>query len=337
MLKMRSFTHLREKRDLSYEEMEEAMQAIMSGKVAEDEIIEFLTYLREKGETIDEITAAAFVMREHSVKVEVKRPVIDTCGTGGDRLGTYNISTLTAFVVAGAGLAVAKHGNRSFSSRCGSADLLEALGVNVSHSPERVAQSIEEIGFGFMFAPLFHPAMRHVAQARKKMGGRTLFNLLGPLTNPAQPPFQLIGLFDESFVERIALALSRLGTEHAFVVHGAGGLDELSTIGPSLIIEVKGATTKRMTLNPSEYGIKVPNLKDLVGGGPSDNAKKALEVFDGQKGPLRDIVLLNAGCALFIAGRANSISEGISQAAESIDTGRAAEILKKVVTFSNKN
>jgi anthranilate phosphoribosyltransferase len=313
-----------EKQDLSMAETEGAMKEIMSGEATPSQISAFITALRMKGETAAEIAGCARVMREHAIRVSPKRSdVVDTCGTGGDASGTFNISTVVAFVAAGAGLGVAKHGNRSVSSKCGSADLMEALGIKISLPAEQVAQCIDEVGIGFLFAPAFHPAMKHATPVRREIGLRTIFNVLGPLANPAWAKRQLLGVYSADLTEVMAEVLRELGTEHARVVHGHGGLDELSTTGPSRDSELRSGKVKTYELDPRKLGLPKASITDLLGGTVEENVKILKAVLSGEKGPKRDIVLLNAAAVMVVGGKAKDFKEGLMVAAESIDSGRA--------------
>jgi anthranilate phosphoribosyltransferase len=289
-----------------------------------------------KGETIQEITGAARVMREkaHQVKVSASL-LVDTCGTGGDQKETFNISTVAAFVVAGAGVSVAKHGNRSVSSRSGSADVLAALGVKVDAPKEKVEACLEKIGIGFLFAPLLHEAMKYAIGPRREIGIRTIFNLLGPLTNPASATHQLLGLYDGDLTEPIAQVLKNLGTVRAMVVHGIEGLDEMSLCGPSRVSELRDGRVWSYTLSPEEVGLKRCRLEDLRGGSPEECAAILRSILSGENGPKRDMVLLNAGAALYVSGVADSIAGGIGQAAESIDSGKARSKLELLIQMTN--
>ncbi len=321
--------------DLSVTEAKGVMGEIMRGEATPAQIGAFLTALRMKGEAVSEITGCAQAMRENAVAVRPKQKIlVDTCGTGGDRSGTFNISTVVAFVVAGAGLAVAKHGNRSVSSLCGSADLLQALGVNLELSAEQVANCIDELGIGFLFAPRMHPAMKYALSPRKEIGLRTIFNILGPLSNPAGARRQLLGVYDGSLTETVAQVLHELGAEQAFVVHGADGLDELSTTGPSKISQLRNGTATTFYLDPRELGLRRARLSDLAGGTISDNVAIAYSVLRGAKGTKRDIVLFNAAAALIVGGKARDFQEGLKLAGESIDSGKALSKLKQLVEFS---
>ena len=315
--------------DLSKNEMELAMEEIMTGQALPTQIAAFLTAMRIKGETIDEITGGAETMRRHATKIKTRHPVVlDTCGTGGDECQTFNVSTITAFVVAGAGVIVAKHGNRSVSSRCGSADLLKALGVNIDAEEQTVSKCIDETGIGFLFAPALHKAMQYAIGPRKEIGIRTIFNILGPMTNPAGATNQLLGVYDPGLAELIAKALGRLGSKHALVVHGKDGLDEVTTTDKTMISELKGGRVKTYEISPRDFGIKKAKAGDLKGGEPAENAKIAMDILSGEKGPKYDIVVLNAGCAIYAADKALSIKEGIRSAEESLESGLALEKLQ---------
>lgn len=320
---------------LTQTEAAEAFELIMSGGASEAEIGALLMGLRVRGETVEEIAGAARAMRAHALPVRAPEGAIDTCGTGGDAKGTHNISTATAFVVAGAGVPVAKHGNRSISSRSGSADVLAALGVNIECGPDVIARSIAECGLGFMFAPAHHAAMRHVAPVRKALGTRTIFNLLGPLANPAGTKYQIVGVFAEQWVEPIANVLGLLGVERAWVVHGSDGLDELTTTGISHVAAIDRGRVSTFTVSPKNAGLPEAKLSDLTGGDAAENAAHIRAMLQGNRGPLRDVVLLNAGAALMVAGKAESLREGVALAAESIDTGRARGVLEALVALSH--
>jgi anthranilate phosphoribosyltransferase len=321
--------------DLTMAEAREVMREIMKGEATQAQIGSFLTALRMKGETADEIAGCAQAMRESAIAVKPKRnQLVDTCGTGGDGSGTFNISTTVAFVAAGAGLAVAKHGNRSVSSRCGSADLLQALGVNLELSPEQVAQCIDEVGIGFLFAPKLHPAMKHALAPRQEIGLRTIFNILGPLSNPAQARRQLLGVYDSDLTELMAEVLRALGSEHAFVVHGADGLDELSTTGQNKVSHLHHNHIETYYLDPEELGLPQAKISDLAGGTREDNAETTRAILEGKLGPKRDVVLLNTAAVLIAGGKASSFSEGLVLAAEAIDNGSARRKLEQLVEFS---
>jgi anthranilate phosphoribosyltransferase len=320
--------------DLSRTAAHAVMGEIMSGEATAAQIAGFLVALRAKGETAEEVTGLAEAMREHVVPVRPTRtPVIDVVGTGGDGANTFNISTAAALVAASAGAAVAKHGNRSASSTCGSADVLEALGVPLEQPPESIARSIDELGFGFMFARAHHPAMRHAAPVRQELGARTVFNVLGPLANPAGAIDGVFGVYTPGLAQTYASALSSLGSQHAFVVHGAGGLDELSPAGPNLVLEVSAGETRQWTLDPRELGMETADPAGLVGGGAAENAATIRSVFAGELGPRRDAVTLNAGAALVAAGAAADIAEGVERACATIDSGAATETLGALIAF----
>ncbi len=320
---------------LSRENAQLSMDIIMSGGGTEAQIGAFITALRIKGETIDEIAGFAQTMRNHSFKVQFgSREMIDTCGTGGDKTGTFNVSTAVAFVVAGAGLVVAKHGNHGLSSSCGSADVLNALGVSMNLSPQGVRKSIEMTKVGFMYAPAFHKAMKYAAKPRKELGFRTVFNMLGPLTNPAEANYQLIGVYEPSLTRKLAEALAMLGVKRAMVVHGLDGLDEISTTALTQVTEVNDQGTRTYTIDPVVYGFSGSGLEGYRGGTPEENGKFILDIFQGKLfGPKRDIVLLNAAAALVVAGKAESIKEGLNIAATSIDQGAAYSKLEEVRLF----
>jgi anthranilate phosphoribosyltransferase len=322
--------------DLSEAETVDIMNQIMTGEATPLQIAAILTAVRMKGETVDEITGAARVMREKAHRVHVgAKTVLDTCGTGGDQKGTFNISTTSAFVLAGAGVNVAKHGNRSVSSQSGSADVLGALGVKVDAPKDRVEQCIAQIGIGFLFAPLLHEAMKFAVQPRRDIGIRTIFNLLGPLTNPAMATHQLIGLYSGDLVAVIARVLKNLGSARAMVVHGLEGLDEISLCGPTRIAELRDGAIKEYTIRPEQFGLKPCGIEELHGGNPQESAAIVRAVLDGKKGPARDVVLLNSGAALYVSGTAATVSEGIGVAAESIDSGDARRKLAELVELTN--
>jgi len=321
--------------DLEMSKAREAMTEIMRGEATPAQIGSFITALRMKGETSAEIAGCAQAMRESAIAVRPKRgPLVDTCGTGGDGSGTFNISTTVAFVAAGAGLGVAKHGNRSVSSRCGSADLLEALGANIELAPEEVARCIDEVGIGFLFAPGLHPAMKHALGPRRELGLRTIFNILGPLTNPAGAKRQLLGVYHPDLTELIAEVLGALGSEQAIVVHGAGGLDELSTTGTNRLSRLSQGRVEMTALDPQELGIPRAETGDLAGGSPEENAAITRAVLGGERGARRDIVLLNAAAVLMAGDLAKDFSEGMELAAEVIDSGRALEKLERFIEMS---
>ncbi|MFA5411099.1 MAG: anthranilate phosphoribosyltransferase [Candidatus Omnitrophota bacterium] len=328
---------LSQNKDLAAELMTQVMEEIMTGKVDTPHIASFLTALKKKGETPEELTAAASVMRRYVTKIHTRHKVIlDTCGTGGDLKGTFNISTVAAFVVSGCGITVAKHGNRSVSSRSGSADILEALGVNIHLPPEKLEKCLDEAGIAFLFAPDLHPAMKYAAPARKQILTRTMFNLLGPLTNPAQATHQLVGVYDRNWTEPLARVLANLGTAHALVVFGKDGLDEISTAAETIVSEARHKEVRTYEISPEDFGFKRANLIDLLGSGASDNAQILLDILNGEDGPRKDIVLLNAGAAVFAADKAGSIKEGIELAQISIDSKKALEKFELLKEYSHK-
>jgi anthranilate phosphoribosyltransferase len=338
-----------DRRDLSRLEAAAAMEAIMSGAATNAQIAAFLTALRMKGETVEELIGFAQVMRQKAVKVRARDAVdlvgqtgtdremlIDTCGTGGDASGTFNVSTATAFVVAGTGLKVAKHGNRSVSSLCGSADVVETLGINIELSPAKVARCVDEVGIGFLYAPLLHTAMKHVMAARREMGVRTVFNMLGPLTNPAGANAQVIGVYAAALTEPLARVLAELGTIRAFVVHGADGLDEISNTGESHIAEVHEGVVRSSRVRPEDFGMPRATIADLQGGDRQENADIIRRILGGEAGPRRDIVLMNAAAALVAGGKAHDLKEGVALGAQSIDSRAAARKLEALVAFSRR-
>lgn len=320
--------------DLTPDEAAAAMSAILEGTATPVQIAGFAVALRAKGETAAEIAALARTMLAYAERVEVAGPLLDTCGTGGDRSGTINVSTAAAFVAAGAGARVAKHGNRAASSECGSADLLEALGVAIDLGPAGVARCIEEAGIGFCFAPRFHPALRHAGLPRRELGVPTTFNFLGPLANPAGARRQALGVSDPAMAERVVSALAELGAERALVFFGHDGLDELTTTTTSAVWELRDGEVTSFVLDASDYGIPRARPDDLLGGGPERNAEVARSVLDGAPGPARDIVVLNAAAALVVAGLVEGIGEGVEAAGKSIDDGRAASCLERLVAVS---
>ncbi|HYZ79128.1 MAG TPA: anthranilate phosphoribosyltransferase [Gaiellaceae bacterium] len=321
--------------DLTRDEARGVMGVVMAGEATPAQIAGFLVALRAKGETADEIAGCAEAMREHVLAVCPKRDdLVDTAGTGGDGARTFNISTAAALVAAAAGAAVAKHGNRAVSSASGSADVLEALGFELELTPERIARSIDELGFGFLFAPSHHPAMRHAAPVRRELAARTVFNVLGPLTNPAGARSQIVGVYAPSLVRTIAEVLARLGARRAFVVHGAGGVDELSPVGPNLVCEVVRGSVHERTIDPLELGIPRCPAEDLRGGSPAENAAAIRDVFAGADGGRRDAVLLNAAGAIAAGGLAHDLAEGLELAREALESGAAAERLEALVAFS---
>ena len=326
---------LTRREDLTTAEAAAAMDEIMAGRAAEAQIAGLLIGLAMKGERPNEIEGLARAMRAHAVRLSRDfTAVFDTCGTGGDRSGTFNISSSVALVVAACGVRVAKHGNRSVSSLCGSADVFEALGVNVSAPPAVVERCLEQAGIGFFFAPTFHPSMRHAAPTRRALGVRTAFNLLGPLTNPAAPTRQLVGVPRPEFTELLARSLLRLGSERAWVVHGADGVDEISTTGYTKISECRDGSVNTFYLHPADVGVPKASAAALAGGDAAANARIMTRVLDGERGPARDIVLLNAGAALFIAGKSASIEQGIGRASDAIDRQDAKRTLEQLVSIS---
>jgi anthranilate phosphoribosyltransferase len=321
--------------NLTRPESREVMSEIMSGEATPAQISGFLVALRAKGETPNEIAGCAEAMREHVLAVHPKRDdLVDTAGTGGDNAHTLNISTAAALVAAGAGAAVAKHGNRAVSSRSGSADVLEALGFDLELEPTRIEQSIDELGFGFLFAQAHHPAMKHAAPVRRELATRTVFNVLGPLTNPAGARAQIVGVFAPGLVHTIAEVLAQLGTRRAFVVHGAYGIDELSPAGPNLVCEVVAGSVRERTVDPHDLGISRCAPDELRGGSPEENAERIRRVFAGENGGARDAILLNAAGAIAAAGHAEDLREGLEIAREAVDSGAAAQRLDELLAFS---
>lgn len=321
-------------KELSEEEMMGAMTEIMDGKVGDTQLAAFLTALQFKNVTVSEIVGAARVMRDKAEKVNAKDSV-DTCGTGGDGADTFNISTTVAFVVAGAGVRVAKHGNRAVSSKSGSADVLKYLGVNIDASLPTVERCIEEVGIGFLFAPLMHKAMKHAAAVRKELGFRTIFNLLGPLTNPANSQAQVLGVFDSKWVTPLAEVLRELGSRHALVVHGFDGLDEITLTGETQIAELKNGKVNNFSFDPKEFGYSLCSVADLKGAEPETNAEIMREILNGSSGPKTDIVVLNAAAAIYVGGKADSIEKGILVATNSIESGAALKKLEELCRVSN--
>ena len=322
-------------RDLSREEARTVMGSIMSGEATPAQIAGFLIALRTKGETADEIAGCAEAMREHALPVRPQRAdLVDTAGTGGDGAKTINISTAAALVAAAAGAGVAKHGNRAVSSASGSADVLEALGFELELPPERVATSIDELGFGFLFAPTHHPAMRHAAPVRRELAARTVFNVLGPLTNPAGARAQVVGVYAPELVRTIAEVLAQLGASRAFVVHGAGGIDELSPAGPNFVCEVVGGSVHARNIDPLELGVARCDPSELRGGLPEENAAAIRTVFAGQNGGRRSAILLNAAGAIAAGGHAEDLREGLELARQAVDSGAAAARLEELIAFT---
>jgi len=335
-LASRTLDRLIHKEDLSREEMLAMMRAVMAGELPASQTAGLIVALRAKGETVEEVAAAAEVMRELSAKVEVNRlpHLVDTCGTGGDGLSTFNISTTAAFVAAAGGAKVAKHGGRSVSSKTGSADVLEALGADLSKAtPERVAESLKTLGVGFMFAPQHHAAMKHAAPVRRELGVRTLFNILGPLTNPAGAPNQVLGVYAEPLTGLMAHVLKALGSKHVLVVHGLDGLDEITLSGPSRIAELKDGVVKEYMVTPQELGVSLAPLTKLKVDDAQQSAEMIHSVLQGDPGPARDIVLLNAGAALYAADCAETLQAGVNLAREAIDSGEAGRRLQSFITL----
>ncbi len=331
----RALARLLDGHDLSREEARGVMDSIMTGEATSAQIAGFLIALRAKGETADEIAGCAEAMREHALVVRPQRgDLVDTAGTGGDGAKTINISTAAALVAAAAGAGVAKHGNRAVSSASGSADVLEALGFNLELAPERIARSIDELGFGFLFAPTHHPAMRHAAPVRRELAARTVFNVLGPLTNPAGARAQLVGVYSPELVRTIADVLVRLGATRAFVVHGDGGIDELSPSGPNVVCEVLDGDVRTRNIDPLELGLERCDPAELRGGSPQENAAAIHAVFAGENGGRRNAILLNAAGAIAAGGHAEDLREGLGLARDAVDSGAAAAQLQQLIAFS---
>jgi anthranilate phosphoribosyltransferase len=321
---------------LSEDQMVEAMNDIMSGQATDAQTASFLTALRMKGETIEEITGAARVMRGKATKINSPENTVDTCGTGGDMACTFNISTTAAIIVSACGVPVAKHGNRSVSSSCGSADILERLDVKIDLKPEKVEKCLEETGFGFMFAPLFHPAIKHAIGPRKEMGIRTIFNILGPLTNPAGAKRQVLGVFSDDLTETMAQVLLKLETVHAFVVHSEDGLDEISNTGRTKVSELKDDKVSTYFMTPEEFGFSRATIEDLKGENAFENARITIAILKGEKGPKRDITVLNAAAALIAGNEAGDFKGSAEKVSEAIDSGRAMKKLEEIKEVSNK-
>ncbi|MEX0590071.1 MAG: anthranilate phosphoribosyltransferase [Xanthobacteraceae bacterium] len=321
---------------LTRDEATHAFDKMMSGEATPSQMGGLLMALRFRGETVDEITGAVSTMRSKMLRVEAPPDAIDVVGTGGDAAGSYNISTCAAFIVAGAGVPVAKHGNRALSSRSGAADVLAALGVQIELAPEQISRCIREAGIGFMFAPAHHPAMKNVGPTRVELGTRTIFNLLGPLSNPASVKRQMVGVFARPWIEPLAQVLGALGMERAFVVHGSDGLDEITTSGPTYVAELADGKVRTFEITPEEVGIKRSTAADLKGGDAEANAKALREVLAGKLGPFRDVALLNAAAALMVAGKVKALADGLKLAQKSIDSGEAKKRLDRLVEVSNK-
>lgn len=321
--------------DLSEAEMTECMKEIMEGKATDAQISAFLTALRIKGETVDEITGAVRIMREKVAAIKAPPGVLDTCGTGGDMSHTFNISTAAALVAAAAGVPVAKHGNRSVSSRSGSADVLEALGVKIDLSPEKVEKCLFETGFGFLFAPLFHPAMKYAIGPRREIGIRTIFNILGPLTNPAGAKRQILGVFADKLTETLALVLGNLGAVDTMVVHGQDGLDEITISNGTKVSRYRAGKVETSYIAPEDFGLRRSDVKSLAGGDKDENARMLLSVLKGEKGPKRDVVLMNSAAALVVAGKTNDLKDAALLSADAIDSGAAASKLQEIIKVTN--
>lgn len=322
--------------NLSENEMIEIMNDIMDGNVSAIRISAFLTALRVKGETTEEITGCAKVMRQKSLSVKISdRYAIDTCGTGGDEKNTFNVSTAAAIITAAAGVTTVKHGNRSVSSKCGSADVLDELGIKIEIQPEDIEKCIESTGFGFLFAPKFHSSMKHVAPVRKELGMRTIFNMLGPLTNPGKVKIQLMGVYDKALTEPIAQVLKQLGLDRAFVLHSEDGLDEISIFAKTKVTELKDGEIKTFYIEPRDFGIKEYDFKDVLGSGITDNADIIRDILNGTKGAPREMVLINAAAAIYLGNGAKTLQKGYDIASETIDSGKALNTLNNIVSFTN--
>ncbi|MEW6558363.1 MAG: anthranilate phosphoribosyltransferase [Elusimicrobiota bacterium] len=340
-----------QKENLSEKEATDVMTEIMTGQATEAQIASFITALRMKGETVEEITGCAKVMREHATQITIKKhavdidrdeinidweTIVDTCGTGGDKTKTFNISTATTFVVAGCGVVVAKHGNRAVSSKCGSADVLEELGINLELPPQKVEECINKISIGFLFAPMLHSAMKYAIGPRRQIGIRTIFNILGPLTNPANANAQVLGVYSSELTEPLAYVLKNLGTKSAFVVHGMDSIDEISITGKTQISELQNGRIKTYTVKPEDFGLKKAKQEDIAGGDAKENAKIILDILSGKRGPKRDIVVLNAAFALTAAEKSKNIKDGIELAEKSIDLGKAFKKLEELKKYCGK-
>ncbi len=321
---------------LSREQASQVMEEIMTGQATPAQFGAFVTALRMRGETVDEVAGFAAVMRDKALRVPVDNPLVDTCGTGGDNSCTFNISTAAALVAAGAGARVAKHGNRAMTSQCGSADVLEGLGVKIELTPEQVARCIDEVGIGFMYAPSFHPAMKYAGPPRREIGIRTVFNILGPLTNPARAQHQLIGVGDRSLVPKLAQALQALGTEHVLVVHGLDGIDEISISGPTLVQEFKHGQMTAYEIQPEDFGFESAPRSAIAGGDVAYNVQTVRRLFDGGNGPIRAVVLLNAAAAIMAGGLAPSLPAALPLATHSLDSGAAADKLDRLAVLTQE-
>ncbi len=327
-----------QRKDLSESQMADMMNLVLTGKATEAQIGAMMAALATKGETFEELAGAAKAMRQNARRIQaVGSPVVDTCGTGGDGAQTFNISTTTAFVVAGCGVTVAKHGNRSVSSKCGSADVLEALGIKLSTPPEIVEEAVQEVGIGFMFAPLYHSAMKYAVKPRRELGVRSIFNMLGPLTNPASAGCQLLGVFAPQLTEMFAQALKLLGGHSAMVVHGHDGLDEISVCAPTRVSELKEGLIRTYDIDPEQYFGRLADPDEMAGGDPQMNAAITREILSGKPGAKRDVVLINAGAALMTAGKADNLKAGITTAADAIDQGRAGQKLDALIAYTREN
>lgn len=338
-MEMKEILHrLSERENLSADEMEKTLELITEGQATDAQIGAFIMATKMKGETVEEIEGAGRFFRKRATKVKVSDPenLVDTCGTGGDKSGTFNVSTVTAFVLAGAGVRVAKHGNRSVSSKCGSADFLEQAGAKIDLPADKVARMIEEIGIGFMFAPLFHPAMKRVVGPRREVGVRSIFNLIGPLSNPADAKRQILGVFSDKLVDKIAHVLKRIGIKRAFVVHGRDGIDEVSLSAPTLVGEVKEGEVVLYEFEPEEVGIKKQPLESVCIQSPEESLKIGFSVLEGEEGPHRDIVLLNAMFGILASGKTDDRKTALEMAKESIDSGKAKRKLEEFIELSNK-
>lgn len=322
---------------LTEKEAQEVMLHIMQGSASDSQIAAYLMGLRMKGETVEEITGSVKAMREMAIRIHVGASiVVDTCGTGGDRANTFNISTAAAFVIAGGGMTVAKHGNRSVSSKSGSADVLSAMGVNIDLSPERVEACVNEVGIGFLFAPLYHGAMKHCAKPRADMGIRTMMNILGPLSNPAGATIQVLGVYDQALTEKLAQVLIRLGTQHCFVLHGKDGLDEITLTDFTYVSEGKAGRISSYHVSPKDFGLEKVNPKELTGGTPEQNAVIIKDILKGRRNAKRDIVLVNAAPAFVASGKAKTLKEGYERASEVLESGAAQEKFDQLVKFTNQ-
>lgn len=331
-------TKIIKRQNLTESEMSDMMNIVLTGQATEAQIGAMMAALATKGETFEELAGAARAMRRNARRIQAMgSAVVDTCGTGGDGAGSFNISTTTAFVVAGCGLTVAKHGNRSVSSKCGSADVLEVLGVKLDTDPEIVEEAVQAIGIGFLFAPLYHSAMKHAAKPRQELGVRSIFNMLGPLTNPASANCQLLGVFAPALTEMFAQALKLLGARSAWVVHGHDGLDEISVCAPTRVSELKEGAIRTYDIHPEQYFGVLADPEQMAGGTPEQNAAIARGVLSGEKGPRRDVVLINAGAALVAAGKAGTLKDGIDMAAAAIDQGRATEKLDALIAYTREH